>query len=277
QQGDEPISRVYDIAQQINDVGGQIEAWGIGHQWNENELRRIAQLTGGTAEVIPSADEIADDIAALLQDVEGTPAQDVNLIFRTPKMYEILEVKQVYPNIAPTQADKISPQEFIIPLGTVTGQGAKILVRIEGVERPAGLSVRAIKPELRYMRNGEVVTEELPPAANAFVRWVTDPKEIEPRDPIVARYRGEEEIMKLQEEGFAALEAGNNALATARLTAALQEAEKTGSLATAQLQALFDPQTGRLKAQAGSAEVKTAKLLSGQTGRLAAVRTGRIE
>jgi hypothetical protein len=198
----------------------------------------------------------------------------VNLIFRTPKMYEILEVKQVYPNIAPAQADKISPQEFIIPLGTVTGQGAKILVRIEGVERPAGLAVRAIKPELRYTRNGETVTEELPATSNAFVKWVTTPAEIMPRDPIVARYRGEEEIVRLQEEGIAALEAGNVDLATARLTAALKAAEQTGSLATAQLKALFDPQTGRLKAKAGSAEVKTAKLLAGQTGRLA--KTGKI-
>jgi Mg-chelatase subunit ChlD len=275
QQGDEPIERVYQVAREINEIGGQIEAWGIGHQWNENELRRIAQLTGGSAEVIPSASEIAEDIEALLQDVEGTPAQDVNLLFRTPKMYEILEVKQVYPNIAPAQADKISPQEFIIPLGTVTGQGAKILVRIQGVERPAGLSVRAIKPELRYTRNGESYSEELPASANAFVKWVSDAREIMPRDPIVARYRGEEEIMRLQEEGIAALEAGNNDLATARLSEALRAAEETGSLATAQLKALFDPQTGRLRATAGSAEVKTAKLLSGQTGRL--IKTGRIE
>lgn len=275
QQGDEPIERVYKVAQQIKQVGGQIEAWGIGHQWNENELRKISQLTGGTAEVIPSPDEIAADIEALLEDVVATPAQDVNLIFRTPKMYEILEVKQVYPNIAPAQADKISPQEFIIPLGTVTGQGAKILVRIEGVERPAGLAVRAIKPELSYTRNGEAVTEELPASSNAFVKWVTDAKEILPRDPVVARYRGEEEVLKLQEEGLAALEAGDTNLATARLSAALQAAEATGSLATAQLKALFDPATGRLKAQAGSAEVKTAKLLAGQTGRLA--KTGRLQ
>jgi Mg-chelatase subunit ChlD len=74
QQGDEPIERVYQIAQAINNVGGQIEAWGVGHQWNENELRKIAQLTGGTAEVIPSPHEIADDIDALLEDVKGTPA-----------------------------------------------------------------------------------------------------------------------------------------------------------------------------------------------------------
>ncbi|MBA3530351.1 MAG: hypothetical protein H0T73_00320, partial [Ardenticatenales bacterium] len=87
-------------------------------------------------------------------------------------------------------------------------------------------------------------------------------------------YRGEEEIVRLQEEGIAALEAGNVDLATARLTAALKAAEQTGSLATAQLKALFDAQTGRLKAKAGSAEVKTAKLLAGQTGRLA--KTGKI-
>jgi Mg-chelatase subunit ChlD/nitrite reductase/ring-hydroxylating ferredoxin subunit len=275
QQGDEPISRVYEVAKQIDDTGGQIEAWGIGHEWNANELRRIAELTGGTAEVIPSSRELADDIEALLEDVRGTPAQDVNLIFRTPKMYEILEVKQVYPNILPAQADKISGQEFIIPLGTVTGQGSKILVRIQGVERPAGLAVRAIKPELQYTRNGETVVEELPASANAFVRWVTNASEIQPRDPVVARYRGEEQIVQLQQEGFAALEAGDTNLATARLSAALQAAEETGSLATAQLKALFDPRTGRLRAQAGSAEFKTAKLLSGQTGRL--VKTGKLQ
>jgi uncharacterized protein YegL len=274
QQGDEPIEHVYEVARQINEVGGQIEAWGVGNQWNAEELRRISQLTGGGAEVIPAASEMASSIEALLEDVVATPAQDVNLIFRTPKMYEILEVSLVYPNIATAQADKISPQEFIIPMGTVTGQGSKILVRIQGVERPAGLSVRAIKPEIRYTRNGQVVTEELPPESNAFVKWVQNASEIQPRDPVVARYRGEEEVAKLQEEGLAALEAGNTDLATARLTAALQAAEQTGSLATAQLKALFDPSTGRLKAQAGSVEAKTARLLSGQTGRLA--KTGKI-
>ncbi|MDQ4078759.1 MAG: hypothetical protein M3220_21270, partial [Chloroflexota bacterium] len=116
--------------------------------------------------------------------------------------------------------------------------------------------------------------EELPPSSNAFVRWVTDAREIAPRDPVVARYRGEEEVMQLQEEGFAALEAGDINLATARLSAALQAAEETGSLATGQLRALFDPTTGRLQARAGSTEVKTAKLLSGQTGRL--VKTGKL-
>jgi Mg-chelatase subunit ChlD len=275
QQGDEPIERVYRIAQQIADTGGQIEAWGIGNQWNENELRRIAEITGGSAAVIPSTNEMGAAVEALLQDVVSTPAQDVNLIFQTPKMYSILEVKQVYPNITPAQADKISAQEFIIPLGTVTGQGAKILVRIEGIERPAGLSVRAIKPELRYTRNGEVISEELPSSSNAFVKWVPHIQQILPRDPVVARYRGEEEVLKLQQEGLNALEAGDSNLATARLTAALHAAQQTGSLATAQLQALFDPATGRLKARAGSTEVKTAKLLAGQTGRLA--KTGRIK
>jgi Mg-chelatase subunit ChlD len=275
QQGDEPIERVYEIARRFHEVGGQIDAWGIGNQWNENELRRIASLTGGGAAVIPDPEDMAREIDSLLQDVAATPAQDVNLIFKTPKMYEILEVKQVYPNIAPAQADKISAQEFIIPLGTVTAQGAKILVRIQGVERPAGLAVRAIKPELRYTRNGQSVSEELQPLSNAFVKWVTDPKEIQATDPTVARYRGEERIMQLQQEGLAALESGNSELATARLTAALQAAEQTGSLATAQLKALFDAQTGKLKAKAGSAEVKTAKLLAGQTGRLA--KTGKIE
>ncbi len=275
QQGDEPIERVYEIARKIHEEGGQIEAWGIGNQWNENELRRISSLGGGGAEVIPAPEYLGDAIDAQLQDVAATPAQDVNLIFKTPKMYEILEVSQVYPNITPAQADKISPQEFIIPLGTVTGQGSKILVRIQGVERPAGLAVRAIKPELRYTRNGQPVSEELPVGSNAFVKWVTDAKQIDPTDPSVARYRGEEQIMQLQQEGLAALESGNTDLATAKLSAALQAAEKTGSLSTAQLKALFDPQTGRLKAKAGSVEVKTAKLLAGQTGRLA--KTGKIE
>ncbi len=275
QQGDEPISRVYQVAQKINRVGGQIEAWGIGHQWNEEELRKISQLTDGSAAVIPSSNQISSATEALLEDVVSTPAQDVNLIFRTPKMYEILEVKQVYPNIAPAQANRLSGQEFVIPLGTVTGQGAKILVRIQGVERPAGLSVRAIKPELRYTRNGQTVTEQLTQSCWAFVKWVRDPKLIQPRDPVVARYRGEEEVLKLQQQGLDALESGDVGLATAQLTAALKAAQQTGSLATAQLQALFDPATGRLRARAGSAEVKTAKLLAGQTGRLS--KTGRIK
>ncbi|MCB0077365.1 MAG: VWA domain-containing protein [Anaerolineales bacterium] len=275
QQGDESISRVYQVARTINEIGGQIEAWGVGRDWNADELGTIAALTGGTAAVIPTPDEMSDAIDLLLDDVVATAAQEVTLLFRTPQMYEILEVKQVYPNIAPAVANKISDQEFAIPLGTVTGQGAKILVRIQGVERPAGLAVRAIKPELRYLRDGVVNNEALPPSANAFLKWVDDPTQIQPRDPVVARFRGEEEVLRLQQEGFAALEAGQTDLATARLTEALEAAQKSGSLATAQLQALFDPKTGQLKGNANSVEVKTAKLLSGQTGRLSS-HTGRL-
>jgi hypothetical protein len=274
QQGPEPIRDVYKVAEEIRRAGGQVDAWGVGYNWNAEELRHIANLGQGGADLIPAAGGMDAAIEAFFQDVKGTAASDVSLVFRTPKMYEIQEVKQVYPNIAAAQADKVSAQEFVIPLGTVTGQGVKILVRIHGVERPVGLAVRSIQPFIRYTRNGQEITEEVGPDANAFVKWVATPAEIGATDPQVARYRGEEEVVRLQEEGLKALERGDVNLATARLSQALAAAEASGSLATGTLKALFDPSTGRLKVKADSAEVKTAKLLSGQTGRL--TQTGKL-
>jgi Ca-activated chloride channel family protein len=85
QQGEEPIQAVYNIAQTIADSGARIDAWGVGHDWDADELRNLAHITGGEADVVPDAHELADAVADLFEDVQTTKATNVRLLLLRPR------------------------------------------------------------------------------------------------------------------------------------------------------------------------------------------------
>src|SRR4051812_20062073 len=51
----EPITDAYDAASALAQAGVRVDAWGVGSDWEADELRTIAHTTGGEADVIPNA------------------------------------------------------------------------------------------------------------------------------------------------------------------------------------------------------------------------------
>jgi hypothetical protein len=275
QEGSKPISDAYNAAQELAGAGLRVDAWGVGDGWEADQLRTIAHTTGGEADVIPNAGDLAAAVAELFADVQSTRASEVRLLLNTPKGTTIRSVRQVFPSVQDRAANQITEQQWVIPIGAIGQEEPKFVVELETTPRDLAIAFRILVPSVVYSQGGTDQTVELDRSAWFFVRWVASPGEVR-MDTELARYTGEEEITSLSQEGFALLDMGAVEEATAKLTAALRKAVQINSPQAVILSSVINPQTGRLVSTDASATVnKTGKLHTGKTGKLLAA-TGRL-
>jgi uncharacterized protein YegL len=275
QEGAEPISDAYEAARTLAQAGIRVDAWGVGNGWEAEQLRTIAHTTGGEADVVPDARSLGDAVRELFADVQSTKAANVRLLLTTPKGVAIRGVRQVFPSVQDRAAQQQDEQHWIIPIGAITQEEPKFVVELETQARNVGISFRMLVPTVVYTQGGADRTDELDRNAWFFVRWVATPAEIQ-MDSDLAHYTGEEEITSLSKEGFALLDMGAVAEATAKLGAALRKAQEINSPQAAILSSVVNPQTGRLNSTDANAAVnKTGKLHTGKTGKLLA-GTGKL-
>ena len=275
QEGAEPISDAYDVANTLARAGLRVDAWGVGNGWEADQLRTIAHSTGGEADVVPDARRLAEAVTTLFADVQSTRASNVRLLLSTPKGVSIRSVRQVYPSVQDRAAQQQNEQQWLIPIGAISQEEPKFVVEVATNPRNVGIAFRMLVPTVLYAQGGQDYSVELDRESWFFMRWVATPAEIR-MDPELSRFTGEEEITQLSQEGFALLDAGAVAEATAKLSAALNKATQINSPQAAILSAVINPQTGRLASTDANAAVnKTGKLHTGKTGKLLS-GTGRL-
>jgi uncharacterized protein YegL len=268
QEGTLPISDAYNAANELAQAGIRVDAWGVGNAWEADQLRTIAHSTGGEADVIPNARQLADAVSSLFTDVQSTKASNVRLVLNTPIGTQIRSVRQVYPSVQDRAAQQINEQKWIIPIGALTQEEPKFVIELETTPRGTNIPFRILVPTVLYNVGSEELTDELDRSAWFFVRWVGTPGEVRMDDQLT-RYTGEEEIATLSKEGFALLDMGAVNEATAKLSAALTRAVQINSPQAVVLQAVINPKTGRLvSTNASDAINKTGKLHTGKTGKI---------
>jgi hypothetical protein len=276
QEGAVPLSDAYAAANELADRGIRIDAWGVGNGWEADELRTIAHSTGGEAEVIPDARELAEAVTDLFTDVENTKASNVRLVLNTPIGTQIRSVRQVYPSVQDRAAQQVSAQKWIIPVGALSQEEPKFVIELETTPRDNNIPFRILVPTVLYNVGPEEMVDELDRSSWFFVRWVGSPSEVR-MDEQLTRYTGEEEIANLSQEGFALLDMGAVNEATAKLSAALTKAVEINSPQAIVLSAVINPQTGRLvSTNASDAINKTGKLHTGKTGKILS-STGKLQ
>ncbi len=275
QEGSKPISDAYNAAKELAGAGLRVDAWGVGDAWEADQLRTIAHTTGGEADVIPNARDLAVAVTELFADVQSTRASEVRLVLNTPKGTTIRSVRQVFPSVQDRAANQVNEQQWVIPIGSIGQEEPKFVVELETTPRDLAMAFRILVPTVIYSQGGADQTVELDRDAWFFVRWVASPSEVR-MDGELARYTGEEEITSLSQEGFALLDMGAVDEATAKLTAALRKAVQINSPQAVILSSVINPQTGRLvSTNAADAVNKTGKLHTGKTGKLLAA-TGKL-
>ncbi len=275
QEGGKPISDAYSAAKELAGAGLRVDAWGVGDGWEADQLRTIAHTTGGEADVIPNAGDLAVAVTDLFADVQSTRASDVRLVLNTPKGTTIRSVRQVFPSVQDRAANQVNEQQWVIPIGSIGQEEPKFVVELETTPRDLAMAFRILVPNVVYSQGGADQTVELDRSTWFFVRWVASPAEVR-MDGELARYTGEEEITSLSQEGFALLDMGAVDEATAKLTAALRKAVQINSPQAVILSSVINPQTGRLvSTNAADAVNKTGKLHTGKTGKLLAA-TGKL-
>jgi hypothetical protein len=275
QEGTLPVSDAYNAARDLAQAGIRVDAWGVGTGWEADQLRTIAHTTGGEADALPDAFQLAEAVTELLTDVESTKASNVRLVLNTPVGTVIRSVRQVYPSVQDRAATKVNDQKWIIPIGALTQEEPKFVIELETTPRGNNIPFRILVPTVLYNLGSEEFADELDRSAWFFVKWVGTPGEVK-MDEQLTRFTGEEEIASLSQEGFALLEMGAVDEATAKLSAALTKAVQINSPQAVVLSAVVNPQTGRLvSTNAGDAINKTGKLHTGKTGRIIS-STGKL-
>jgi hypothetical protein len=275
QEGTLPVSDAYNAARDLAQAGIRVDAWGVGTGWEADQLRTIAHSTGGEADALPDAFQLAEAVTELLTDVESTKASNVRLVLNTPVGTVIRSVRQVYPSVQDRAAQKVNDQKWIIPIGALTQEEPKFVIELETTPRGNNIPFRILVPTVLYNLGAEEFADELDRSAWFFVKWVGTPGEVR-MDEQLTRFTGEEEIATLSQEGFALLEMGAVDEATAKLSAALTKAVQINSPQAVVLSAVVNPQTGRLvSTNASDAINKTGKLHTGKTGRIIS-STGKL-
>jgi uncharacterized protein YegL len=275
QEGPVPITDAYQAADELARARLRIDAWGVGNGWEADELRTIAHTTGGEAEVVPNARDLAEAVTALFTDVRSTVASDVRLVLNTPVGTRIRSVRQVYPSVQDRAAEQVNEQKWVISVGSLGTEEPKFVIELETTPRSNDIPFRILVPTVLYNLGTQEQVDELDRSSWFFVRWVGSPGQIK-MDEQLTRFTGEEEIAALSKEGFALLDMGAVDEATAKLSAALQRATQINSPQAVVLSAVINPRTGKLvSTNASDAVNKTGKLHTGKTGKIMA-GTGKL-
>src|SRR6266567_966690 len=97
-----------------------ISAWGIGVDWDEKELRFMADATHGSADIIPTPNQIETAFSASFNEMRKTAIMNASMGLWTPGGVMIQGVQQVYPNIVPLgiEPDPTNPRQMLVSLGS---------------------------------------------------------------------------------------------------------------------------------------------------------------
>lgn len=254
----------------------EVSAWGIGTDWDEDELRYIAQGTNGDADIIPSPDQVSGAFATAFSQFKNTALTNVKLNLWTPQGVTIKAVQQVFPSINPLTLtpDPNNPRMQQATLGSwAQGDQRDYLVDLEVPAYQPGQQFLMARPSLIFTGAGRGEEEEKTDRkAWVFAQWTTDLQLAAQIDHHVAHYTNQEELSQNIREGQAALASGDNERATRMLGRALQLSQQTGNEnMTRMLNKLVvkdSSGTVRLNKNASEVERKTIAINSGKTTRL---------
>ncbi|MEI6043898.1 MAG: VWA domain-containing protein [Chloroflexota bacterium] len=262
--------------QRCKEVQLQVSAWGIGTDWDENELEYIATQTQGDADIIPSPNQVAAAFGTAFSQMQKTAVTEVKLNLWTPQGVTIKAFQQVFPsliNLQPTP-DAANARIQQVSFGAMAqGDQRDYLVDLEVPSYAPGQQFLMIRPSLIYTLPNKGAQEEKTERKGwVFAQWTDNPQQATQIDPHVAHYTHQEELSQSIREGQAALATGDNERATRLLGKALQLSQQTGNENMTQLlnKLVVKEANGtvRLNKNASEVEKKSVAINSGKTSRL---------
>jgi len=147
-----------DLAAQAREEGVPINALGIGDEWNDIFLDRIAALSGGNAIYVSRNEDLTQFIENKIKSISVSYARKIEWFFNLAEGIELRYVFRIHPDITPLG------NESPIPLGTIE-YGKKTSIILEFKLPP--LSSTQIEVEL--LRGH--IQMQVPSLANPFGRY----------------------------------------------------------------------------------------------------------
>ncbi|WP_165423463.1 vWA domain-containing protein [Ktedonosporobacter rubrisoli] len=210
-----------------------IHAWGIGTDWDEKELRHMADATHGVADMIPNPAQIAQAFSGSFQEIRTTVLANACLYLWTPMGVSIKKVEQVHPNIVASglEADPANPRQQVISLGSFTkGERRDYLIELALPAYTPDQQFLVLRPSIAYYTGqAQEVTEKSTRQGWVFAQCTQNSALAAQLNPHVAHYIGQEALAQAITEGQEALAAGDTARATRVLGRALEISERSGN------------------------------------------------
>jgi uncharacterized protein YegL len=253
-----------------------ISAWGVGTDWDEKELRYMADQTHGDADIIPTPQLVASAFAAAFSEMRKTALTDVQMYLWSPVGVAIKRVEQVYPTIVRLTAypDSASPRNQIISLGSfAAGDQRDYLIDLDVPAYAPGQQFLMLRPLMKYYAAGADGQEEKTERKGwVFAEWTEDAAQAAQIDDQVAHYTNQEELSESIREGQEALAAGDSERATRLLGQALEISQRTGNEQMTRLLGNIVQRdsygTVRLNQGADAVARKTLAIKAGKTSKL---------
>ncbi len=206
------------LAQQAAQTGISISTLGLGVEFNEELLIRIADASGGNAYFIHDPAEIPDAFKQELSGVQNVVLRDVMLKMRLMQGVELKRVHRVKPIIADLGAVPTQDRAFDLALGEL-GRGGEIALLLELLVPP--------KPAGQYQLAHYIVEYNQPSAGvfgakvrqNIVVQYTGDATQT-PVNPTVMNIVEKVSAFKLQTRALEDAARGDIAGATQKLQAA---------------------------------------------------------
>lgn len=253
-----------------------VHAWGVGTDWDAAELRHIADATYGSADIIPTPQQIEAAFLAAFRQMRQTAITNARLILWSPVGVALKEVQQVFPRIVSLawEQDPASAQQKIVSLGTfAAGEQRDYLLELELPVAAAGQQFLILRPGMRYFTAGLGEQEEKSARQQwVFAEWTENLALAAQLDPQVAHYTHQEELSQAILAGQEALAAGDRNRATKLLGLAMEISQRTGNEQMTKLLGNLVQRdsngTLRLNPQADAVARQTLAIHAGRTTRL---------
>jgi Ca-activated chloride channel homolog len=253
-----------------------ISAWGVGTDWDAAELRSIANATHGSADIIPTPQQVVSAFTAAFGEMRKTAITNTRLSLWSPVGVTIKQIQQVYPSIVPlsAQPDAANPRQQIVSLGSFAAdEQHDYLCELEIPVYQPGQQFLMLRPGMKYVTASTGEQEEKSTAAGwVFAQWTEDMNLAAQLEPHIAHYTHQEELSQRINDGQAALAAGDKERATRLLGEALAISESTGNAHMTRLlnTIVFKDAKGtiRLNQQADAVAKKTLAIQVGRTSKL---------
>lgn len=253
-----------------------ISAWGVGTDWDAAELRAMADSTHGTADIIPSPNQVEAAFVAAFREIRKTALTHTRLQLWTPVGVKVQRIQQVFPNLVPLglEQDPANPRQVIVGLGSfAAGAQYEYLVDLSVPVYAPGQQFLMLRPSIKYLAGGKNEVEEKSERSGwVFVQWTENHALAAQIEQHIAHYTHQEELAHVIKAGQEALTQGDREKATRLLGQALEISERTNNehitrlLSTIVLRDAHG--TIHLNTQADAVARKTLAINVGRTSKL---------
>ncbi|PKQ32816.1 MAG: hypothetical protein CVT62_01835 [Actinobacteria bacterium HGW-Actinobacteria-2] len=214
----------------------QVDARGIGVDWQVPEIRKIAQTLLGSVDIIPHPSQLSAVFADLMRNSMARGVANAELRVWIPQGAQVLFIRQVSPTVEDLthRGTPVNQLTMSYPTGSWADEERDYHVAIRLPAKTVGQEQLAARVQLAV--GAELLTQGLVKA-----KWSADTNLTAQINPEVAHYTGQAELAQVIQEGLAAKQAGDEATATTKLGRAVQLATETGNAeATSKLRKVVD-------------------------------------